>query len=407
MLNRLRVQFVLASTVAVLIALLLVMVPVYILVGRTFSAQIETILDVLIQNDGEMPINRVSIEDRPFIHISGELQFETRYFSVKLDEENKAVKINTSAVLSVDDDEALMIADIIRSKRRVSGSVIYDGSTYLYKSAQVLGGTIYVFADCTSRYWLIHQSMTYLFVVGLVILLIFSLIISKLSTRVVQPFIENSERQKRFITNAGHELKTPLAVISANTEMQEIEGGKTRWTEATMRQVKRLNSLVSELVTLSKLDEKDEIVLSDVNATAIVREQADSFEQVITTQGKSFERSIEDGIVIKAEQRSVQELCSILMDNAAKYCDEGGCVRVELSGGRNPKLTVTNDYASGEGVDYRRFFDRFYREDESHNSKKSGFGIGLSIAQEIARHLGAKIQVSYKNRKISFCIIFK
>ncbi len=407
MLNRLRVQFVLGATLAVLIALTMVLVPVNYLVGRAFSAQIEAILDVLIQNDGDMPVNRVRIEGNRFIEVTEEQQFETRYFSVKFDEAGEAVRINTDYVYSIDEDEALQIGEMILLSGRLSGSIIYDGSKYLFKSAKSFGDTLVVLVDCTSRYWIIRQVMTYLIVVGLIILLIFSLIIGKLSTRIVRPFIENSERQKRFITNASHELKTPLAVISANTEMQELEGGKTKWTEATMRQVKRLNALVSELVTLSKLDEKDEIVLSDVNATVIVREQADSFEQVVTTQGKRFERSIEDGVMIKAEERSVQELCSILLDNAAKYCDEGGCVKVELTGGKNAHLSVSNDYAAGQGVDYHRFFDRFYREDESHNSKKSGFGIGLSIAQEIARHLGTKIQISYKNKVISFSISFK
>ena len=407
MLNKLRVQFVLGATLAVLIALMMVMVPVYFLVGSAFTAQMDAILDVLIQNDGDMPVNRVRIEGNRFIEITEEQQFETRFFSVKFDENGEAVNINTSYVFSIDEDEALQIAGQIRQRGRLSGSILYDGSRYLYKSALRFDETLIVFVDCTSRYWIIRQAMMYLIVVGLVILLIFSLIIGKLSTRIVQPFIENSEKQKRFITNASHELKTPLAVISANTEMQELEGGKTKWTEATMRQVKRLNALVSELVTLSRLDEKDEIKLSDVNATVIVKEQADSFEQVVTTQNKNFERSIADDVIVKAEERSVQELCSILLDNAAKYCDEGGCVKIELTGGKNARLTVSNDYAAGEGVDYRRFFDRFYREDESHNSKKSGFGIGLSIAQEIARRLGTKIQVNYKNKIISFSISFR
>ena len=185
--------------------------------------------------------------------------------------------------------------------------------------------------------------------------------------------------------------------------------GKRKWTESTMRQVQRLNALVSELVTLSKLDEKDEVVLSDVKASEIVVEQAENFSQVVIGQGKQFTKEIEPDIVIRAEKRSVQELTSILLDNAAKYCDDGGTVAISFSakGSKGARLTVTNTYAAGAGVDYRRFFERFYREDESHNSKKGGFGIGLSIAQEICKRLGAKIQVNYKNGNITFAIQFK
>ena len=407
MLGRLRVQFVLASTFVLLLVLTLVMGPVYFLVRSSVSSQMEMILDVLIQNDGYMPTRTVHIDGGTFISVTEEQQYEVRYFSVILDEEGEAAMINTESVATIDDEEALKISRQVRILGAPVGRFSYDGSRYIYKMERRSDADLIVFADWTSRYWIIHQTMYYLLIVGLVILLIYSTLMVALSTRIVQPFIENQERQKRFITNASHELKTPLAVISANTEMIELENGTSKWTEATMRQVKRLGALVSELVTLSKLDEKDEIVLSDVDVSAVANEQAESFEEVVTTQGKTFEKSIDDAVIVKAEKRSVTELCSILLDNAAKYCDEGGCVRIELTGGRNARLSVTNDYAAGEGVDYRRFFDRFYREDESHNSKKSGFGIGLSIAQEIARKIGARIQVSYKNKKISFSILFR
>ena len=410
MLNRLRVQFVLAATLALLIALALVMVPVYFLVSSSFSDQIELILDVLIQNDGEMPGGGSPVGAGRIVRVMAEQQYETRFFSVKLDPQGEVLNVNTSYVFTVDDWAAADLAQKVAAGKRVDGRCDYNGGIYLYKLHRNEERTLCVFVDCTSRIWIIRQAMTYLISVGLVILLIFSLALGKFSRRIVEPFIENNERQKRFITNASHELKTPLAVISANTEMQEVENGKSKWTESTMRQVKRLNALVSELVTLSKLDEQDEIVLSDVDVTAAVRDQAESFEQVVKQQGKQWEQEIEDGVVIKADTRSVQELCSIFLDNAAKYCDDGGTVKLKLlgkGGGRSARLLVTNSYAAGEGVDYRRFFDRFYREDESHNSKKSGFGIGLSIAQEIARRLGAKLQVNYKAGEITFAVLFK
>jgi signal transduction histidine kinase len=140
----------------------------------------------------------------------------------------------------------------------------------------------------------------------------------------MDPFIENQERQKRFITNASHELKTPLTVISANTEMIEMTGSKSKWTESTKRQTQKMSQLVSNLVTLSKLDEKDEVVLSKVNASKIVSEQAEPFTSVIESSGRKFETQITPDLLIMSESRGVQELVSILLDNAAKYCDEEG-----------------------------------------------------------------------------------
>ncbi|MCR5250708.1 MAG: HAMP domain-containing histidine kinase [Lachnospiraceae bacterium] len=410
MLNRLRVQFVCGATLALLFALALVMAPVYFLLSDSFADQIELILDVLIQNDGDMPGGIEAGKEESFVRLLPEQQYETRYFSVRLETDGTVADVNTQYMFTVDEEAAVLIAKETAMRGKTEGRCEYNDGIYLYKIRRDSDGALCVFVDCTSRIWIIRQAMMYLIRVGLIILLIFTIVLSLLSRRIVEPFIENNERQKRFITNAGHELKTPLSVISANTEMQEVETGKSKWTESTMRQVKRLNALVSELVTLSRLDEKDEIELSDVDVSAIVREQAENFEQVVVSQGKQWEQEIEEGLVIHAEKRSVQELCSILLDNAAKYCDEGGIVRLKLQGkasGRSARLYVINSYASGAGVDYRRFFDRFYREDESHNSKKSGFGIGLSMAQEIARRLGAKIQVSYKGGEIQFAILFK
>lgn len=410
MLNRLRAQFVAAATLALMIALSMITVVGYYMASQTFEAQINMIIDAVLRNGGEMPKASIEFEPTGRLTISPEQQFETRFFSAIVDKNGVMSRANTESVVSIDDHEAAEISSSLMRVSNANGQIIYDNCIFYYKSMEMPGGgRMYVFVDCTSRVWILRQVQHYLLVVSLVILLFFSLILIFLSKHVVNPFIRNSEKQKQFITNASHELKTPLAVISANTEMTEVLNGKSKWTESTMRQVQRLNALVSELVTLSKLDEKDEVVLTDVKASEIVEEQAENFSQVVIGQGKQFTKEIEPDIVIRAEKRSVQELTSILLDNAAKYCDDGGTVAISFSakGSKGARLTVTNTYAAGAGVDYRRFFERFYREDESHNSKKSGFGIGLSIAQEICKRLGAKIQVNYKNGNITFAIQFK
>ena len=222
--------------------------------------------------------------------------------------------------------------------------------------------------------------------------------------RLVRPLAENDERQKRFITNASHELKTPLAVISANTEMTEALGGRSKWTDSTRRQVKRMQTLIEDLVVLARLDETKEMEQQDVHLTKTVSDAAESFRSVVESSGRTFITDLENDLFLKGDQRGIQQLCSILMDNASKYCDEGGTVSVRLHkksrGGA--ELIVSNTYAAGRNEDLEHIFERFYRQDESHHSGTSGFGIGLSMAREITERMKGKLNVSYAGDTIAF-----
>ena len=440
MLNRLRIRFVSIAALTLLACLTIVITTVYILTDNIFEEQINTMINILLEHNGEMPEGRVHTEGAAIL-ISDEIQFETRYFTVKTDSGGGISQINTSHVFSIDNSQA---GDIARAIYRDSGAAKernasigqlvqelfdnnldpyegryhYNGNMYYYSSRpQAEGGRLYVFVDVTSRYYMVQQIYSYIFMVSGCILLAFTVIFILLSQKVIEPFMKNQERQKRFITNASHELKTPLTVISANTEMIEMTGSKSKWTESTKRQTQKMSQLVSNLVTLSKLDEKDEVVLSKVNASKIVSDQAEPFTSVIESSGRKFETQITPDLLIRSESRGVQELVSILLDNAAKYCDEEGRIFLKFEAVGKPgkdgltgaKLSVTNSYKNGVGVDYRKFFERFYREDESHNSKKSGFGIGLSIASELCTKIGARINATYdKNAKeITFIIQFR
>ena len=232
------------------------------------------------------------------------------------------------------------------------------------------------------------------------------LILSVFARKVVQPYIRNAEAQKQFITNASHELKTPLAVISANTEVIEMINGKSEWTDSTVKQVNRLSELISQLVVLSKLEERQDIVLVDVDMSGEAKSVMESFKAISETQNITLQAEIAEDIHVMADQKGLRELINILMDNAVKYCDENGTVSVSLSKkGKNTVFVVSNDYAAGEDVDYRQFFERFYREDKSHNSEKKGYGIGLSMAESLVRMFKGKISVSYKKPVISFTVI--
>lgn len=261
--------------------------------------------------------------------------------------------------------------------------------------------TLIVFMDATNRMYRLHRIHILSLMAGIGFYLVFVLLVSALSNRAIQPFIETYEKQRQFITNAGHELKTPLAIISANTEVMEAMNGKSEWTQSNMNQVKRLSGLISDLITLTRMEEASEMnesVNEEIDLSTQLGEIASSFRPVIEQQGKKLEIDIDDGIRIKGSPKSMHELISILIDNAAKYCDDGGTVRVELRQQRKQaSIVISNSYKEGDNVDHSRFFERFYREDSSHNSEKSGYGIGLSMAESIVNLHKGKITADHSN----------
>lgn len=221
--------------------------------------------------------------------------------------------------------------------------------------------------------------------------------------------IENSRRQQSFITNASHELKTPLAVIRSNTELMEMLDGPSEWTASTLKQVDRLDSLIQNLVMIARSQEQENSrEAAEIDVSALVKDTAEPFAAVAANDQKAFSMDLEPDVRIVANESSIQTLTGVLVDNAIKYCDENGSVTVRTSSdkkGRTAVIQVSNSYAEGRTVDYSRFFERFYREDESHHTEsgeKKGFGIGLSIAQNICSLYHGDIAAGWKDGQITF-----
>lgn len=345
--------------------------------------------------------------DEGSITINPETQYRTRYFLITIDREGEVTAFSLTHIAAVSEEQAETIA---RNRLRVGkshGIVHYADASYYFKMIQTDDGETQIgFLECTPELSSERDVRNISILIGVTAILLFLIIIWLLSKRAIRPYIENAEAQKQFITNAGHELKTPLAIISANTEVIEMMDGKSEWTDSIMTQVNRSTELISQLIALSKMEEAEKIQLTDVDISAAVKESARSFEPVITRQQKTLETDIAENLTAKAEPKILMELVNILIDNAQKYCDDGGKIRVVLKkrGKSGVLLTVSNDYQDGAGVDYSRFFRRFYRGDTSHNSKKAGHGIGLSMASTIVERLGGSISASWKGGVISFTV---
>ena len=415
MFRRLRLQFIVVATIAVSIMLISIIGILNASKYATSEKRINKILDLLSKNNGVLPDEEV-VEKILGRKTNPDIIVQYRYFSAYVDSTNKVITMNTEHIANLSETDVIFyIRKILSGKNRYGNFTTTDGQKFAYKlSLHEDDSKLIVVLDTTSyiedRADLIDTSV-FIFFSNLVFFIIIFVIFSG---KVMMPFMENYRNQKAFITNAGHELKTPLAIISANNELCEMIGGENEWTKSTKEQVERMTDLINRLVVLARFEEKSEeksdVSEKNINFSDIVTKSANSFKSMAIKGGKNFESNIQKNLCISGDDGAIYELVNILIDNANKYCDDCGTVGVGLLQHgitfKKAKLVVYNTYKSGKGVDYSRFFERFYREDKSHNSNVSGYGVGLSIAGNIVKRHKGKIHISYKNDTIYFNVYF-
>ena len=410
MFRKLKIRFILLASAAIVCILLTMIAVLNSVRFLQTNGEIQAVLNILSANNGDFPSVEETAESLQNDHITIDTIYQYRYFSVVYKEDKTLYSTNLDHLSNLSKEQALSYANKEIKNSRSSGVFKVGSQFYSYQITQdsktkryllvVLDSTNYL-ESRNDFFWLSIQLCFYSFI-------FFVLVVSGFSNFAIRPYIKNYENQKRFITNAGHELKTPLAIISANTELQELMTGENEWTESTKDQVKRLSNLINQMVVLARLEEQPDVTLVDVNFSEVVKKVAGNFKSVIEKAGKKYEIKLQEDIHVKATEDELYELVSILIDNACKYCDEDGQIFVTLTKakrGKRARLTVANSYADGKNVDYSRFFDRFYREDESHNQKQPGYGIGLSMAESLVRIFKGRIWVSYKKGLIGFTVL--
>ena len=378
--------------------------------------EISSITDIISQNGGTIPSDLAPQEKGLFefgnwAEETPEFSYQARYFSILFDANKKEAKvINVNAAFNA--KEAFNLAIRVLQIGKSEDFFLKDRAYYNYKITQTASGdTLVVFFDCTRDVLALSSIFSYSVALGLFCIVLFFLIITFLSSKAIKPFVRNMENQKRFITNASHEMKTPVAIISANTEALELVSGKSEWTGNIIKQTKRLTNLINDLVALARVGEieKENMKLEDVDISQATETIAGDFQQVAAEQGKTLETRIPPGVHVRTEEKLFGQILGILLDNAVKYCDEKGSVQVEVTTEKKEKgfaIIISNDFAEGEDIDYTKFFERFYRHDISHSSQIKGYGVGLSMAADIVKLLDGTIDVSWKEGRISFRLCF-
>ena len=230
------------------------------------------------------------------------------------------------------------------------------------------------------------------------------------SKKAMEPVLESDRRQKQFITDASHELKTPITVIRTCMTVLEMEVGSQKWIDKAKAQTEKLKELVESLVTLSKMNEGEQALhMTDFDVSGAVGETAASFADFAAENGHALEIRVEPELRYRGDEYAVRQLVSILLDNAVKYASDGTPITFSLEKEKKGVVIRTKnacDDLQPETLD--KLFDRFYRADPSRSNEKSGFGVGLSIARSICRaHKGSIRAVSEDGRTIEFQAVLK
>ena len=435
MIKRLRRKLIAASMLALLLVLLVVMGALNIINYRNTVAQADTTLALLAEGEGSFPANiptdlpqemqqeapqtpqeapdkpstpkperdRTATDNasphRQSRRFSVELPFMSRYFSVVFDTAGVVSRTDTTRIAAVDEAAAIEMASRVRESGHTCGFV--RDYRYIVRPTQE-GGTRIIFLDCereraTFRTFFLVSCGVSVGGLGAVFVLIWFF-----SARIVRPMSESYEKQRRFITDAGHELKTPITIIDADAELLEMEVGEdNEWLHDIRRQTARLGRLTADLIYLSKMDEERvERQMIEFPVSDVVVETAQSFAAPAMTQGKRFTVDVEPMLTLCGDEKCIRQLVSVLLDNALKYSPEGGEIALTVRRqGRQLVLAAANTTEPLNSDHLAHLFDRFYRVDGARSG--GGYGLGLSIARAVVTAHKGRIAAAYEDGRLT------
>lgn len=390
-------KFIRTAMVAVTVLMVLMLGGINIANILMVDRQVEKNLLMIAENEGIVP--SAPIGPPKELDRGPKNEYDTflasNFFVARFDGAGQLVLLDASRVTSLTEDEAIQMAQRAYDSR--SGQGRMGKFRYVVRDSRLMTGRIVVFLDTSGERHSYGQVLLLSVGIGAVCWLLMLLLVRLLSRRAIRPIEENMRRQKEFITNAGHEIKTPLAIIQANTEAMELYNGENKYSRNILTQISRLTGLTNDLLTLARMDEEKAVAFSEVPLSHLLEESASAFAEPMKLRGITFHADIAPDVYIRGNREQLGQLVSVLLDNAAKYTNQGGAVWLRLQQtDKYLQLSVANSVEKLPDVPAQKLFDRFYRADEARTQRSGGYGIGLSVAQAIVQAHGGSLSARYE-----------
>ena len=403
MIKKLRRKFILIAMCSMIFVLGTIVTVINVLNYQKTDNYSNRIISLLTDNEGGFPKD-FPVRPNQGDGMTPETPFEARFFSVMLDEQGDVVFSDVRQIAAITPQTAEKYAKTLYQDSKTAG--MYDD--YKYRAKETDKGTLYIFLDCTremNSFRGFLQTSILISLGGLAVVFILIIIFSHIA---LKPVEESYQKQKHFITNASHDVKTPLTIINAGAEVIELEHGEVEWTKEIKKQTERLTALTDKLVFLSRMDEENQkIEIREFNLSELICEAIEPYENIATSKGFSFSFDCQSDIVYKGNEEMLSQAIALLMDNALKYTNEQGQISISLKKTvKGIELRFKNTADSVKEGNNNEIFERFYRSEQSRNSKTGGHGIGLSVVKAIiSAHKGKISAYSSDGKSMEFLIV--
>lgn len=363
--------------------------------------RVDKAIFILHQNGGTFLLPGSHFDPSDFnFQVTPETAFEPRYFIVELTAQKEIESVNLEHIAALDRQTVVdAVSRIIDAGTRRGYIDHYRFGIFSNED----GGSTIIVLDSFLQLQAVNNMLRITVAIFLACILIVFVLLRVLSKRAIRPLVDNLERQRQFVTDASHELKTSLAILSADMGLLEDTYGEDKWLESAKSQITRLDMLITNLVELARTEETiKEDAVEVFSVSEIAQANADAFQPLAKADGKSLTAEIK----IKGVQDNFFRPFSILLDNAVKYCDPAGTLYLSVSmRGRNIYISVSNSCAGLDTAQLSRYFDRFYRADSSRARSTGGYGIGLSTAKAIVTRHKGRISNHYADGVITFTAV--
>lgn len=394
MLKRLRWKFIGTAMLAIFIVLTVLVSGINLVYRRITVKGIDFILDMIASNQGQAPVYTPENARRsPWgTQITPETPFDTRFFVVRTNSASGSEAIQTDYIAAVGGKDAEAIYRAAVSTGRNNGFV----EQYRFRRTENQGATAYVFLDSSRQLQTFRNLLLVSVLITFAAMCLTFLLVWLMSGSVIRPTVRSIESQKRFITDASHEIKTPLTVISSYADIMCMDDEENEWAQGIRKESHRLSQLVSNLVLLSRWDEETPFrERHRFDFSRAIWDTVTPYRNLAEAKGKSFSVQIMDGLMLDGDEGAIQTALSTLLENSVQYSLPESEIEVTAARvKRSISINISNLCAIPDGLELDLLFDRFYRADPSRSRDSGGTGVGLSIAKAIIEAHGGKINVS-------------